>query len=108
VLAAGDPAPSSAPPGRSTGRVLARVAAREEAELLLQDLIPEWLARPASMLSTLAALAGAGLVFWSAVTGGYWWAIWGVISFVAGGCLWYLADYAGTASTGKRSEEAGP
>ena len=64
---------------------------------MIQDLIPEWLGRPASVLSTLAALAGAGFVFWAAVTGGYWWAIWGVVAFVAAGSLWYLADYAGSA-----------
>jgi hypothetical protein len=59
--------------------------------------MPQWLARPASVLSTLTALVGAGLVFWAAVTGGYWWAIWGVVSFIGAGLLWYLADYAGLA-----------
>lgn len=49
------------------------------------------------MLSTLAAVTGAGLIFWAAVTGGYWWAIWGAVSFAGAGLLWYLADYAGSA-----------
>ncbi|HUU61476.1 MAG TPA: hypothetical protein VMX37_03730 [Acidimicrobiia bacterium] len=64
----------------------------------MQQLIPEWLARPVAALSTLAALAGAGLIFWSAVTGGYWWAIWGVVSFVGAALLWHVADYAAAPS----------
>ena len=64
----------------------------------MQHLIPEWLARPAAVLSTLAALAGVGLIFWSAVTGGYWWAIWGVASFVGAALLWHVADYAAAPS----------
>ena len=64
---------------------------------MLQQFIPHWLARPASAASALAAAAGAGFVFWAAVTGAYWWAIWGVIAFVAAGLLWHLADYAGAA-----------
>jgi len=74
---------------------------------LIQDLIPEWLGRPASVLSTLAALAGAGFVFWAAVTGGYWWAIWGVVAFVVAGGLWYLADYAGWSAPAGRTEPDG-
>jgi len=64
----------------------------------MQHLIPEWLARPAAVLSTVAALTGAVLVFWSAVTGGYWWAIWGVASFVGAALLWHVADYAAAPS----------
>jgi hypothetical protein len=73
----------------------------------LQDLIPEWLARPAAVLSTLAALAGAGLIFWSAVSGSYWWAIWGAVSFAGAGLLWYVADYAATASPAASPPSAG-
>jgi hypothetical protein len=60
----------------------------------MQEHIPQWLDRPAAVLSILAALVGAALVFWSAVTGGYWWAIWGVVSFVGAAFLWHVADYA--------------
>ncbi|HSQ38256.1 MAG TPA: hypothetical protein VLS92_10235 [Acidimicrobiia bacterium] len=64
----------------------------------MQQLIPEWLARPAAVLSTLAGAAGAGFILWSAVTGGYWWAIWGLVSFVGAALLWHLADYAAAPS----------
>ncbi len=64
----------------------------------LLELIPGWLARPAAVLSILAALTGAGFIFWSAATGSYWWAIWGAICFVGAGLLWYLSDYAAATS----------
>jgi len=64
----------------------------------MRVFLPEWLARPAAVLSTLAGVAGAGFIFWSAVTGGYWWAIWGVVSFVGAALLWHLADYAAAPS----------
>lgn len=74
--------------------------------MTLPNYLPGWLARPASMVSTLAALAGAVLIFWAAATGGYWWAIWGIVSFAAAGLLWYLADFAG-AATPPESREPG-
>lgn len=58
--------------------------------------IPPWAARPAAVLSTLAALAGSVLVFLAAATGDYWWAIWGGLVFVAAGLLWYAGDLAAT------------
>ena len=64
----------------------------------MQHLIPQWLSRPAAVLSTLAALTGSGLIFWSAVTGGYWWAIWGASSFVGAALLWHVTDYAAAPS----------
>ena len=65
----------------------------------MQNLIPQWLTRPATALSTMAALAGAGLILWAAVTGAYWWAVWGVVSFIGAGLLWYVADYAASPSS---------
>lgn len=89
-------------------RVVARVAGREEAEPPMHNLIPQWLARPAAVLSTLAALTGAGLICWSAVTGGYWWAIWGVASFAVAGLLWHVADYAAATPPGGTGPPEGP
>jgi hypothetical protein len=56
--------------------------------------IPPWAARPAAVLSILAALAGSVLVFVAAATGGYWWAIWGGVAFAAAALLWYAGDLA--------------
>jgi hypothetical protein len=74
----------------------------------MHNLIPHWLARPAAVLSTLAALTGAGFIFWSAVTGGSWWAIWGMVSFAVAGLLWHIADYAAAASTAARGRPGSP
>jgi hypothetical protein len=60
----------------------------------MQDRIPRWLDRPAATLSTLAAVAGAALVFWSAVSGNYWWAVWAGVVFAGAGLLWHVADLA--------------
>ena len=73
---------------------------------MIHELIPEWLARPAAVTSTLTALAGAGMVFWSAVSGSYWWAIWGGVCFAAAGLLWYLADYAASPSSSAQNRFA--
>jgi len=62
--------------------------------------LPHWLSRPAVLLSTLAGLAGSGLIFWAAATGDYWWAVWGAVSFVGAGLLWYLGDLAATSAGG--------
>jgi hypothetical protein len=56
--------------------------------------IPEWMARPAVVLAALAALAGTAAMFWAAVTGDYWWAVWGGVAFVCAAALWYLGDLA--------------
>jgi hypothetical protein len=63
--------------------------------------IPHALARPAAVISTLAALAGAALVFWAAVTGDYWWAIWGGIAFAAAALVWYVGDLAAAGPPGR-------
>ena len=59
--------------------------------------IPPWAARPAAVLSTLAALAGSALVFLAAATGNCWWAIWGGVAFGSAALLWYAGDLAATA-----------
>jgi len=64
----------------------------------MRQLIPDWLARPAAVLSGLAALAGAAMVFWAAVTGDYWWAVWAGLAFGGAGLLWHLADQAAIGS----------
>lgn len=74
---------------------------------MLQNVIPEWLARPAGVLSTLAALTGAGFIFWSAATGSYWWAVLGAVAFVVSGLLWYLSDSAANPSPAARPPSAG-
>ncbi|MFH1331525.1 MAG: hypothetical protein ABIJ48_12885 [Actinomycetota bacterium] len=58
--------------------------------------IPRQVARPAAVLSTLAALAGSAVIFWAAATGDYWWAVWGGAFFAAAAVLWYLGDVAAT------------
>ena len=60
----------------------------------LIELVPSWLAWPMSALSTLAAFAGAGLVFAAASLGSVRAAIWAGIAFGAAAILWHLADYA--------------
>jgi drug/metabolite transporter (DMT)-like permease len=62
----------------------------------MHDFFPEWIARPAAVLSILAALAGALLIFWASVTGDYTWAIWGGVAMVGAGLLWHVGDYAAT------------
>lgn len=74
----------------------------------LENLIPGWVARPATVLSTLAALTGAGFIFWAAATGSYWWAIWGAISFVGAGLCWYLSDFAAATSPAEPRFSPGP
>jgi len=56
--------------------------------------IPQWAARLAVVLAALAALAGSALVFWAAVTGETWWAVWGGAAFVGAALLWYIGDWA--------------
>jgi len=58
--------------------------------------IPPWMARPATVLSTLAALAGAAFILLAAATGNYWWAIWGGACFLGAAAFWYVGDLAGT------------
>jgi len=54
--------------------------------------IPDWLAMPLSILSTLAALVGSGCLFAAAVFGAFGWAFAGVASFAGAAILWQLAD----------------
>jgi hypothetical protein len=60
----------------------------------IADYIPYWLAWPFGMLSTLAALGGVGLIFWSAAFGEYVPAIYGAVVFAAAAILWHIADMA--------------
>ena len=66
----------------------------------MPDRIPQQAARPAAVLSTLAALAGSAFIFWAAATGDYWWAVWGGVSFAGAALLWHLSDLAATAGPG--------
>jgi len=65
--------------------------------------IPSWVARPAVLLSTLAALAGSALIFLAAATGNYWWAVWGGVCFGGAALLWYAGDIAATSPPGESS-----
>jgi hypothetical protein len=56
--------------------------------------IPHWLAWPMSALSTLGALGGAVLFFFSAVFADYQLAIWGAIVFTGAAALWFVGDMA--------------
>ena len=58
--------------------------------------IPHWLAWPVNLLSTLAAIIGAGLLFYGAGFGDgdldpF---IWAAIAFAGSGILWFFADLA--------------
>ena len=64
------------------------------------ESLPSWLARPAAVLSTLAALAGSAMICLAAATGGLWWAVWGGVCFVGAAGLWYLGDLAASARPG--------
>lgn len=66
---------------------------------LITDYVPHWLSWPASTLSTLAAVAGAGLVLHSAAFGEVGSAIWSGISFAVAAVLWYVADVAASNRT---------
>jgi hypothetical protein len=58
--------------------------------------IPHWLAWPLSLLSTAAAVAAAGLIFYGAGfgDGGITPFVWGGIAFAAAGLLWWISDLA--------------
>lgn len=58
--------------------------------------LPAWLAWPASALSTLAALAGSGLMLHAAAFGSVPSALWAGLAFVVAGASWFLADLATT------------
>ncbi|MBN2113495.1 MAG: hypothetical protein JW785_05135 [Acidimicrobiia bacterium] len=62
--------------------------------------IPPWLARPAAVLSALAALAGSAFILWAAATGDYWWTIWAGAAFAGAALLWYLGDVGATREAG--------
>jgi len=63
---------------------------------MMSEYIPHWLAWPVSLLSTLAALTGCGLIFWAAAYGEYPPAIWAAAAFAGAAVFWYLADMAAT------------
>jgi hypothetical protein len=56
--------------------------------------IPHWLAWPMSALSTLAAIGGAALFFFSAVYADYGHAVWGGVLFASAALAWYVGDMA--------------
>jgi hypothetical protein len=58
--------------------------------------LPHWLAWPVNLLSTAAALAGAGLVLYGAGFGDgrLTYFGWGAGAFAAAGLLWWLSDLA--------------
>jgi len=62
----------------------------------LTEYIPHWLAWPLSLLSTAAAAAGAGLIFYGAGFGDGDLApfVWGGIAFAVSGLLWWISDLA--------------
>jgi hypothetical protein len=60
----------------------------------LTEWIPSWAAWPASALSTLAAVAGSGLVLHAAAFGSVRSAAWAALAFVAAALLWFVADVA--------------
>lgn len=64
----------------------------------ITEYLPHWLAWPVSLLSTAAAIAGAGLVFYGAAfgDGALPHFVWGGACFVAAGLLWWLSDLAST------------
>ena len=63
---------------------------------LIAQYIPHWLAWPVSLLSTLAALGGADLVFHGAAFGDGATApfVWAAVVFLVAAVLWHLADMA--------------
>ncbi len=65
----------------------------------LTELVPSWLAWPASALSTLGALTGSGLMLHAAAFGSVWSAVWAAAAFGGAGILWFVAD---AATTGRR------
>lgn len=60
------------------------------------DILPHWLAWPVGLLSTGAALAGCGLLFYGAGfgDGGLAPYLWAAGAFAAAGVLWWVADLA--------------
>ena len=62
----------------------------------ITEYVPHWLAWPVNLLSTAAALTGAGLIFYGAAFGDAELAhfVWGGISFAAAGVFWWVADLA--------------
>lgn len=60
----------------------------------IAGLVPHWLGWPMSALSTLTALAGAGLLFAAAAFASIAAAIWGGIAFLIAAITWHVADIA--------------
>ena len=60
------------------------------------SFIPHWLAWPVGLLSTGAALAGAGFVFYGAAftDGGIEAFVWGGGAFAVAAVLWWLSELA--------------
>lgn len=60
----------------------------------IAGVLPDWMAWPASALSTLFGFVGAGLILWAATYGHIAAAIWSAGSFVLAGILWHVAELA--------------
>ena len=62
----------------------------------ITEYLPHWLAWPVNLLSTAAAAAGAGLVFYGAAfaDGDLAPFVWGAVCFASSAVLWWLADLA--------------
>ncbi len=62
----------------------------------IAEHLPHWLAWPVNLLSTAAAAAGAGLLFWGAGfgDGALEPFLWGAGCFAGAGALWWIADLA--------------
>ena len=65
----------------------------------LAEMIPGWLAWPASAVSTLAAAGAAALMFLAAMNGDWTPVYWAGALFVVASVLWHLADMAGANRT---------
>ena len=68
----------------------------EETMDRIAGYIPHWLAWPVNLLSTTAAMAGAGLTFYGAAfgDGDLSHFVWGGTAFAAAGVFWWFADLA--------------
>lgn len=62
----------------------------------LIENLPAWIAWPASLLSTLGALAGSALMLHAAAFGSVASAAWAGLAFSCAAALWFLADLATT------------
>jgi hypothetical protein len=62
----------------------------------ITELVPHWLAWPLNLLSTAAAIAGAGFLFYGAAFGDgeVRHFLWGAVCFTGAAVVWWVADLA--------------